>query len=370
MYSNTEKIVKTIESQNSNTPINKGNCSLDTEEREKLFRKKLAYGWEESYAEYRNLWIELAKKREVRNYPLLVDLELSSKCNLRCPMCYTTTDEFLEKVALKFMDINLFKKIILEISGKVPAIRVSLRGESTLHKEFIEAIKFAKINGIMEISTLTHGKKLSGEYLKNLVDAGIDWITVSVDGMNEDYNRIRYPLKWEDTINRLKEIKELKDKLNLKKPVIKVQAVWPSIRNYPTEFYEALLPYTDLVAFNPLLDYLRNDVEIDYIDNFSCPQLYQRLVVGSDGNVLMCSMDDDGERLIGNANFQSIHEIWHGKLMNDVRNIHAKKDGFKEIDVCRKCHIPRQIDRNEIAQVGNRKIIIENYKNRAQEVGE
>ncbi len=55
------------------------------------------------------------------------------------------------------------------------------------------------------------------------------------------------------------EIKELKEKLNLNKPVIKVQAVWPSIRKYPTKFYNALLPYTDLIAFNPLLDYLRKD---------------------------------------------------------------------------------------------------------------
>ena len=37
-------------------------------------------------------------------------------------MCYTTTDEFLEKVALKFMDYELYKRIILEIAGKVPAI--------------------------------------------------------------------------------------------------------------------------------------------------------------------------------------------------------------------------------------------------------
>ena len=285
-------------------------------------------------------------------------------------MCYTTTDDFLKKVNLKFMDINLFKKIILEISGKVPAIRLSLRGESTLHKKFIEAVSFAKSNGIIEVSFLTHGKKLSGEYLKNLVEAGVDWITISVDGMNEEYNKIRYPLTWEDTLGRLKEIKELKEKLNLNKPVIKVQAVWPSIRKYPTKFYNALLPYTDLIAFNPLLDYLRKDVKIDYIKDFSCPQLYQRIVVGSDGKVLMCSMDDEGERSIGNANFQSIHEIWPGEKMNELRRIHAKKDGFKEINVCRKCHIPRTVEKDEIAKVGNRKIIIENYSNRAQVIGD
>ena len=147
-------------------------------------------------------------------------------------MCYTTTDEFLEKVSLKFMDINLIKKIILEVTGKIYALRLSLRGESTLNPNFIEAVKFAKENGIKEVSTLTHGKKLTGNFLRKLVDAGIDWITVSIDGMHEDYNNIR-PLTWEGTLGRLKEIQDLKKQLNKEKPVIKVQGIWPSIRKYP-----------------------------------------------------------------------------------------------------------------------------------------
>ena len=38
---------------------------------------------------------------------------------------------------------------------------IKLRSESTLNPNFIEAVKFAKENGIKEVSTLTHGKKLT-----------------------------------------------------------------------------------------------------------------------------------------------------------------------------------------------------------------
>ena len=62
-----------------------------------------------------------------------------------------------------------------------------------------------------EVSTLTHGK-MTGKYLDELIDAGIDWITFSVDGMKEDYFEIRRPLTWEGTLGRLKEIKEKKEK--------------------------------------------------------------------------------------------------------------------------------------------------------------
>jgi radical SAM protein with 4Fe4S-binding SPASM domain len=351
-------------------PINKGHFDLDTQERSAAFSEKLAQGWERDYAEYRRLWIDLAKNRELRDYPLLVDLELSSKCNLHCPMCYTITEEFLSKVDRKYMEIDLYKKVIDEIAGKVFAVRLSLRGESTLNKHFIEAVAYAKKKGIKEVSTLTHGKKFTGNYLRNAVEAGIDWITISIDGTGETYNKIRHPLTWETTLGRLKEIKAFKDAMGTSKPVIKVQGIWPAIRENPTAYYEALEPYTDLIAYNPLIDYLHNDSKIVYEENFACPQLYQRLVIGSDGKVMICSNDEDGQHPVGDAYQQTIHEIWHGDAMNNVRRLHSRTDGFKELAVCRNCYYPRKAVADETANVGDRKITIENYVNRAQQVGE
>lgn len=350
-------------------PINKGHFDLDTPERTRAFSEKLAQGWEKEYAEYRRLWIDLAKRREIRDYPLLVDLELSSRCNLNCPMCYTTTEAFLSKVDRKYMEIDLFKKIIDEIAGKVFAVRLSLRGESTLNSHFIEAVAYAKDKGIQEVSTLTHGKKFTGDFLRRAVEAGIDWITISVDGIGETYNRIRRPLTWDATLGRLKEIKAIKEELGVCKPVIKVQGIWPAIRENPTGYYNALMPYTDLIAYNPLIDYLHNDSDIVYEEDFACPQLYQRLVVGSDGKVMMCSNDEDAVHPVGDAYRQTIHEIWHGDALNSVRAVHSNPDGFKELAVCCNCYYPRKAVPDETAVVNDRTVIIENYVNRAQNVG-
>lgn len=351
-------------------PINKGHFDLDTAERTENFSNKLSSGWVKEYTQYRKEWVELPQKREVRKYPLLVDLELSSVCNLKCPMCYTITDDFKKKVKKGFMDFELFKKIVDEISGKVFALRLSLRGEATLHKDFIECIKYAKQKGIKEVSTLTHGGKLELNFFKECVEAAIDWITISIDGIDEEYNRIRRPLKFKDTLKRLQDIKKYKDENNLIKPVIKVQGIWPSIRPNPTKYYETIAPLVDLVAYNPLIDYLRKDKEIIYEDNFACPQLYQRIVVGSDGQVMMCSNDEEGEKIIGNAYKESIYDIWHGKELNKIRDIHNIKDGFKTMKVCRLCYYPRKMIPNEPSKVGNRDIIIENYINRKQSIGD
>jgi radical SAM protein with 4Fe4S-binding SPASM domain len=354
-----------------NIPINKGNySSFETEKRENLFELYKAENWEEDYAKYRKNWSKYPQEQVISQYPLLVDIELASVCNLKCPMCYTITDEFKEKVNAKLMNFTLFKKIIDEIGGKVPALRLSLRGESTLHPKFIECIKYAKKNGIKEVSTLTNGSKLESEYFKKMVDAGIDWITISIDGLNEEYEKIRKPLKFKDTLEKVKNIAKYKKENNIHKPVIKIQSLWPSIKNNPEKFYNTFEPITDLIAFNPLIDYLQQDSDIVYVNNFSCPQLYQRIVVGADGSVMMCSNDEENDHIIGDANKQTIYSIWHGKTLNKVRELHLKQDGYKKLDVCKRCYLPRETEINESSEVNGRKFNILNYVNRKQKIGE
>jgi radical SAM protein with 4Fe4S-binding SPASM domain len=285
-------------------------------------------------------------------------------------MCYTITDDFKEKVNARSMDFELFKKIIDEIGGKVPAIRLSLRGEPTLNRNFIKCIRYAKENGIKEVSTLTHGKKLEKGYFKEMVDAGIDWITVSIDGLDSEYEKIRKPLKFDDTLRRVKEMHKYKVVNSLHKPVIKIQSLWPAIRKNPEKFYNTFEPISDLIAFNPLIDYLQKDSDIKYIDNFVCPQLYQRLVIGADGSIMMCSNDEENEHIVGNINNDTIYNVWHGLLLNKVREAHLKQDGFKKISVCRKCYLPREIEAGEVSQVNGREFHILNYVNRPQNLGE
>lgn len=344
-----------------NTPINKGNYSMETKEREARFEACRAKGWENQYKKYRSEWAEFAEKQFVSEYPLLVDIELSSLCNLHCPMCYTITDEFKGRVKTRLMEFSLFCKIIDEIAEKVPAIRLSLRGEATLHPQFVECIKYAKNKGIGEVSFLTNGVKLTEDFFIEIAEAGADWITVSVDGVGKKYENIRRPLKFEETYRKLKRINEIKEARKWVRPVIKVQSIWPAIRDDPSEFYNTFAPITDYVAFNPLITYNQHGIMHEYEDGFSCPQPYQRLVVGSDGRVLLCSNDENGLMILGDLNNSTVYEVWHGDKMEYIRELH-KNGRFMECMVCRECYVPRKTDDTEMAQVNGRNIIIKNYK--------
>lgn len=352
-----------------NIPINKGNYNMDTEERLARFETNRGAGWEEAYRAYRENWVKYPRQQYVSEYPLLVDIELSSLCNLKCPMCYTITDEFKNKVCTRLMEYELFRKIVDEIAGKVPAVRLSLRGEPTLHPDFVSCIKYCKEKGIGEVSFLTNASKLTKEYFTEIAKAGADWITISVDGTGDEYEKIRKPLKFSDTLRKIKDICEVKRENGWKKPVIKIQGIWPSIRDNPSEYYNTFEPYTDLIAFNPLIDYLGKDEDIVYADEFLCPQIYQRLVIGSDGKVMLCANDEEGNCLMGDIHTESVHEIWHGEKINRIRELHASGK-FGEVSVCRRCYLPRATEDGEHAFVNDREIIIKNYINRSQVIGE
>ena len=349
-------------------PINKGNYSMDSAEREARFEQYRGEGWESEYERYRNDWADLPKRQEVRDYPVLVDLELSSICNLHCPMCYTITDQFKEQVNTTRMDWNLYTRIIDEIAGKVPAIRLSLRGEALLHKRFTDCVRYAKSRGIKEVSTLTHGGKLTLDFFKEIADAGIDWITISADGIGETYERIRKPIKFQDLMDKLKAIDAYKKENGLHRPVIKIQGIWPAIRENPQEYYDTFAPHVDLVAFNPLIDYLGNDSKIEYLENFTCPQQYQRLVIGADGLVMKCSNDEENREVIGDVKHETVHQVWHGEKMNAIREQHKTDRGFMNSAVCRRCYLPRKTE-NETAEVGGRTFTVKNYVFRIQEIG-
>jgi len=284
-------------------------------------------------------------------------------------MCYTITEEFKHAVKRKFMDIELFRRIIDEcVANKAYSIRISLRGEPFLHKDAVEMIRYAKKKGIKEVSALTNNLSLTPEKFKEAMEAGLDWLTISFDGLGETYEKIRMPAKFEESYNKIKEYKRIKDEARSIKPVIKVQSVWPAIKDCAREYYDLFSPYVDNISSNTLVDYLHADTEIVYEENFDCPVLYQRLVIGSDGIALLCSNDEMCYHPLGDANTQSLHDIWHGEKMKEARRVHSEHDGVHKLKPCRHCYLPRKTVPT-IEYVGDHKIIVDKLVNRKDEVG-
>lgn len=350
--------------------INKGQFRLSD------WRRSLRFHWGRAqdhvgrYLWNRFRWHYAPRVRYAGEMPDHVDLELASACNMRCPMCYTITEEFKQRAGTPLMDPELFRRLVDECHEHgVYSVRLSLRGEPTVHPKFLDLARYAKAR-IPEVSMLTNALKLTPAVFEELVKIRFDWVTISFDGLGETYERIRKPAKYEETVAKIREFKTIKERHRSRKPAVKIQSVWPAIQDDPQGFYDVFAPISDLVASNPLIDYLRKDdaAQIEYEPHFTCPVLWQRLVVGADGRVLLCSNDELGKDVIGDARTQTLREIWNGEPMRRAREVHLRHRGVAEMEPCRECYLPRRTQPTT-ARVDARLLVIENYTNRPQEVG-
>lgn len=331
MLTSLRKILKSgiITEQYSLSPVGK----------ELSFALKRSKGHRLAYLKNRIIWYFFPKLGVVTKFPAHVDIELSSICQLNCPMCYTTTDYYRERVTKRLIDFSLFKEVIDECQKyNLYSVRFSWRGEPLLHPKIIEMLKYAKAAGIKEVSFLSNGEHLTPEIIDGLITNELDWITISFDGLYEMYEKYRAPLKFEETIEKLKLLQRRKKELGIPKPVLKVQTVWDAIEKDPDEYFQFMSRIADEVAFNPVKDkHYYNEFDIEhYKQDYVCPRIWQRMYVSSSGNIGCCLSDVYEDYTIGNIQEMSLYEAWHGEKFADIRQKHRTNERFA-FSICRRC---------------------------------
>lgn len=316
-------------------------------------------------------WYNYPRLHFVSKFPVHLDIETSALCNMQCPMCFTTTDDFKKKINTGLMEFSLFKKIIDEAAlNKIYSIRISHRGEPFVHPEIVDFISYAKKSGVKEVASLSNILALTPELFEKSMNAGLDWLTISFDGLGKKYEEIRKPAKFEEAVQKIKAYKNIKNAAKSCKPVIKIQSVWPAIKDCAQEYIDLFSPFVDAISSNPLIDYLHNDnpEAIEYWDKFDCPTPYQRLTVLFDGQVPYCHNDEFNTLIVGNVLKDSIYNIWNGPDMKRVRKAHAEHKGVNLLPACKHCFLPRRVE--PVAEhFGGRNIIVEKYMGRTEEIG-
>jgi len=318
---------------NLNLMIDHHQFSLDTPERERQWveRKKFF----NDYCINRWQWNNFPKWHYVADFPLHVDFEASFRCNLKCPMCFRP---HIQRQDWSDMDYELYKKGIIECAkNNLYSIRLNWRGESTLNPHLVDMVRFAKETGIKEVSFITNGLLVKDELAHGLIDAGLDYLTFSVDGMYDNYEKLRGPIKFNQITTIIKDFFILKNRIGNGLPLIKVQALWSYMQDCSEEFYDHFKEITDLISFDPEADYAMRNVPQDPM--FLCQYPWQRVTITHTGKIPLCISDWDVCTHIGDLRKQTIKEIWHGNEMNNFRQqqIEGKR---LSIECCRMCHRP------------------------------
>lgn len=289
-------------------------------------------------------WYLYPNLKHVSGFPVHVDFETSSICNLKCPMCYRPHRADKNDGV---MDFGLYKDAVDECARHgLYSIRLSWRGEPTLNPHIVEMVAYAKEAGIKEVSFITNGVKLEGALAEGLVRAGLDYFSVSIDGVHSKYEEIRRPAKFMETVERLRNMRKLRDSIGGGYPRIRINSIWSAIKDNPKEYFDVFSPIVDYITINPDYDHSLKSTEID--PRHVCQYLYQRLTVMWDGSVPLCICDKSKEVLLGRLGEDSLHSMWHGETMRDMR-MRQLNGQIKTIAPCTKCQ------RSLTAQVGDQR---------------
>jgi GTP 3',8-cyclase len=142
-------------------------------------------------------------------YPVLVDFDLTDKCNNRCPLC---SGDF-RKQGTTFVEIDRGKNIITDL-GKLGIKGVAfggVNGDPSCHPDLAMFIEFVKKNG-MDVALTTNGFQLSDEIIKSSVK-NCTWIRISLDADCPDTYKKTHGMKPGDfyqTVNNIRRLANAK----------------------------------------------------------------------------------------------------------------------------------------------------------------
>ncbi|MBN2042135.1 MAG: radical SAM protein [Spirochaetes bacterium] len=144
-----------------------------------------------------------------------VYIEPTTRCNLDCKTCIRNVwDE-----PQGSMSEEVFTKIMkgLDDFSPVPDVFFGGFGEPLVHPRILQMISEAKSRGSF-VELITNGTLLTKEMSKNLIDAGLDMIWVSLDGATpESYADVRMGAELPNVLENMKEFHVLRLRKNVRK---------------------------------------------------------------------------------------------------------------------------------------------------------
>ena len=147
---------------------------------------------------------KLFKKRLWR----LFQVESAIACNLKCVMC--PWRGMAEEAENRGIMTPAVWEAIRPYLDRVQSIDFTGGGEPLLQPKLVEWIEDAK-NAGCETGFLSNGLLLTEEKLKKILDAGINWICISMDGATaEMYNKIRVGSDFERVCQNVANIARLR----------------------------------------------------------------------------------------------------------------------------------------------------------------
>jgi len=257
--------------------------------------------------------------------PKLVQIELTNQCNYNCKMCY----QHCMKRSRGYMQSNMYFKIIDECQHMgVTTIRLDLAGESLLHDQCIEFIRYAKQKN-MRVIISTNAYLMNHFVSTAFIEQKIDVVQCSFHGgTREDYKQVMNKDAFEYCLSNIKQLINLKTIHHATHPEIIINAMKNTLNHKNIHRVNTIFKNDQVTirhnqcSFNPVT--MDTDLRLDKTSinrKYPCYQLYDRLVIFWDGQITVCCVDNEGFLTIGHVN-EGLRSVFNGKKLRQHRQLH------------------------------------------------
>lgn len=283
----------------------------------------------------------------MRAWPVVVKIDISPLCNLRCTVCVharpseNSSDELKGQSfsSTARMTVGQFQRITDEIAGKTMAVSLYYVGDPLMHPDLDEMCRIARDARLNSHISTNFSFTLSDARIASIVTSGLTHLTVCVDGLTqESYGRTRVGGRIALVLDNLERVVRCRRELGRSYPRVEVQylkyqhnvgelaAAWRRFADLGvdqfTEMWGDLHNYTDLSPGRYEVVAPKPDRRIP-----QCLWPYFTLQIKYDGDVVPCvnyrmgpQYSSVGERrVLGNVFATSVWSVWNSPEYQALR---------------------------------------------------
>ena len=315
---------------------------------EEVFSEAWKYHRSRAYFDYRERWDKVPREKVSLPFPIHLDIETTTYCNLSCPMCPRTV--MIEQGTFGegngFMSFGDFCNIIDQgAKHGLSSVKLNYLGEPLMHKDVVQQVSYAKVEGgLVDVILNTNGTPLTPKKGEELLRAGLDGLFVSFDAINpRDWEAQRVGSTIGRVIDNLYAFSVLRDKI---RPgcQIRVSMVMYKEPKWFEQFEAMKVMWkgiVDAVGYGFIVEHSETADKEEYpeVPGFWCAQPFQRMFLKYCGHTTICCYDSADQLVMGNWREEKLVDIWNSGTYLNVRGCHAEGN-YREMALCRKCYLP------------------------------
>lgn len=296
--------------------------------------------------------------------PMAFGVGVSQLCNIRCKYCFhALSDAELASNGFRAMNMSMdvFYKMVEDLKAfpnRIKSISMAGQGEPLCNPNFAEMVKIIKDANLSDdVSTITNGLLLSRDLVEDIVDAGLDRIFISLQGMNsEKYKQIcGRNIDFEQFVEAIKYLylySRGKCKVNIKIADIALEnddkeLFFERFGNICDRIHiETIKPLYSGVDYSDMLG--SNNTEITttrfgriHKKQKACYLAFFMLCLNPDGKIKTCGTPFPGLWL-GDIKERTLVEAWNSLERRNflIRMLKGEREGM---ECCNECDFPNDV---------------------------